>query len=295
MGAAIVVALGYWVSTREAVEGRAPERPAEAPSTASRPAARPSRVGDGRSFIDSPAPPEHARGAPGDRRQPEHVDANDEGEGEVEGEDEDEASREARRCAGRISSDEECPFLQPSPEVLREMARCAQVRTDVPPGLLGDQPFHVDPELRSLAQVTEAEERAIAEVGTRVRGELRAEIEPLFVELGLAGEPDAMSVEAMVEAIQARRVVGPIDEERLARLAEGEAARRAIARARAGLDPGESPSTPTARLEFLLAELGDRYERALASELGAERAGELRAAADGWGQRGVAGGRCEDE
>lgn len=203
-----------------------------------------------------------------------------------------EAIVEAKLCAGRISGGQECPFLQPSPEVLREMARCAQFRADIPPGLLGDQPFRVDPELRSLAQVTEDEERALAAASARIRDELRAEIAPLFVELGLVGEPDAMTVASMVDAIQERRVVGPLDMERLA---ERNAARRAISRERAGLDPGEIPSTPAARLEFLVAELGDRFERALARELGADRALELRMATDGWGDRGVFAGQCEDE
>ncbi|MEZ5480592.1 MAG: hypothetical protein R3E95_24840 [Thiolinea sp.] len=203
-----------------------------------------------------------------------------------------EAILEAKRCAGRISDDDECSFLRPSPEALLEMSRCAQFRTDMPPGILGDQPFRVDPELRSLAQVTEQEESVIADVGAQVRSELKAEIEPLFAQLELDGEPRTMSVEALVDAIQERRTVGPIDQDRRA---ERNAGRRAISRARAGLDPGVSPSTPAARLEFILAELGDRFERALASELGAERADELRSAADGWGDRGVFAGRCEDD
>jgi hypothetical protein len=187
-------------------------------------------------------------------------------------EEEERAKKQKERdCLTSVTS--ECPFLDPTPGELLEMARCGILRTDAP-NLEFDEPDEqekADPEARVMAQ-------AKRELSGRVRDELRR----LHADLGLAGQP-AASMHDLMEAI----------EHGLAR-ADGPDIRRQIARERAGLaSPPATPSeAPAERFWRLKAGLGDEYEAALAAKLGPARAHALRRAGNGWSFRGVYAGSC---
>jgi hypothetical protein len=186
------------------------------------------------------------------------------------------AKEKERACLTSVTAD--CPFLDPTPEALAEMARCGIVRMDMPDlefaELPSEEEARTDPEALAVAQ-------ARRELSGRVRDELRT----LHADLGLAGDPP-MKVRDFMEAI----------ENGLAR-ADAPAIRRQIARERAGLaaPPPADSQGPADRFWRLKAGLGDEYESLLAGKLSPARARAMRKAGNGWPFRGVYTGSCEGD
>jgi hypothetical protein len=179
---------------------------------------------------------------------------------------------EERKCITSVSST--CPFLTPSQDVLREMAKCAVVRADMPLPPSADSPEQAT----SPPELGEIDRQFWLEQGERLKS-LHREI------VGKPQAPD--SVASLLEELQ--RAI-PVD--------VTEKIHRVIARERAGLvsppQPHELARRPAAeRFWRLRLELGDDYEDALARKLGAERARTLRAEHDGWAGRAVFTGQCE--
>jgi hypothetical protein len=178
-----------------------------------------------------------------------------------------------RECVTSISS--KCPFLTPSQEVLREMARCAVVRADmplVPSPQSPDQDNNVPPE--------------VVEVNRRFWGEKRAEFQQLYGELlGKPAPPD--DFEKLLDEIRQAVPITVTDD-----------VQRRIARERAGL-PGSQPPrdlaglSPAERFWRKRLSFGDDYETALAQKLGAVRARTLRAEGDGWPMKALYSGSCD--
>ncbi|HFE46810.1 MAG TPA: hypothetical protein ENJ18_15190 [Nannocystis exedens] len=194
-------------------------------------------------------------------------------------------SEEARRCATAISPD--CGFLDPSPEELTEMARCATVKSDYPSGLITDDAngFPLSKKAADAAGLTATEKdktlRATNEFQKTVQADLREILR------GLDGSPD------QIDSLTSAQLVALIRKHSVPQ--EIRDTRKSIARARAGQDPLPPPKTPTEQFEQLIANLGNAYEARLAEELGSARAAELRAIDDGWGNRFVSSGRCDEE
>jgi hypothetical protein len=178
-----------------------------------------------------------------------------------------------RECLTSISS--KCPFLTPSQEALREMARCAVVRADMP----------IAPSTRSPDQDKDLPPE-VAEVNRRFWAEKRAEFQQLYQELlGKPAPPD--DFQKLLEETQEAVPINVTDE-----------VQRRVARERAGL-PGSQPPrdlsglSPGERFWRKRLAFGDDYEAALAQKLGAVRARTLRAEGDGWPMKALYSGNCD--
>ncbi len=192
-----------------------------------------------------------------------------------------------RGCArGRV---EGCSFLEPDDDTLQEMARCGIVRYDFPRFL--DQPDHpeaFDEQWAEQADLTDSERQQLEAVARTFRGQIGAEAVALAEEAGLdpawANKSPLLIVVGMVQS-------------KLEQQDHLDSLQR-IARERAGLVPPPKPGTPQSlsdRTARFLAGVGDRFEQAVAGQLGEQRAYELREAADGWmGMGRSLGNRCPD-
>jgi hypothetical protein len=174
----------------------------------------------------------------------------------------------ALKCATTISSS--CPFLSPSTEILREMARCGVVRMDLPspPRSDGEPPSEVDDVTRRFwAQTHESFGEFHREL---VKGvDVPKDFDKLVMEI-----QSSISPQATIEIT------------------------RRIARERAGLEPQPRPqeiallATPE-RFWRRLVDLGDQYEMMLAQTIGPARAKSLRAERDGWSRQQLHAGPCD--
>ena len=190
--------------------------------------------------------------------------------------------QEAKRCASAVGGS--CGFLDPSGEELLEMARCGTVKTDAPSSLLGsDEAPTLPASLLMDASVTPEEEATIRGVLGRVRDDSRAELRALFARRGVEVS-DETTLPQMMLLMRTRLDSSAV-----------EAAQREVAKERAGQEPRGAAPSDEERIVRALLGLGDRLERELATELGGERARELRIAHDGWEARMVSSLECEDE
>lgn len=190
---------------------------------------------------------------------------------------------EAKRCA-RTGGDATCSFLDPSPDELREMARCGTVKIDYPDGLLSDGPFKLNESLARAASVDASERERIEKATEEFRAGLKQQLVPILREFGVDDEAIATAtLKEAVETIQAREVLDQLY-----------AARRELARGRAGLASVGAPRSPTERFEHIFVTLGDTYLSSLARTLGAERAADLRSVGDGWGASIIASVPCDE-
>jgi hypothetical protein len=173
-------------------------------------------------------------------------------------------------CLGEVSK--RCPFRDPSPEVLRERARCGTISFDLP--ILNANAYPVADAEKDLV------EGVLASYGSEALAELRRVAQTLFVPL-----PDGIDLAGGLESVE--KILNPVDSEEAA---------RTLAKEHAGILPPKSATSggPVERYWRFKIGLGDRFERALAAQLGAQRARELRNARDGWPSRGIMVGRCMD-
>jgi hypothetical protein len=173
-------------------------------------------------------------------------------------------------CATSLSQD--CPFLQTSPEALRQMARCGAIKVDLP--ILSADSY----------DVAEAERPALAAAIEEFQTTTRARLASLH--LGPDGQVrpgqdltrDLLMLEAELDPDESDRVL------------------REIAQERAGLKPAPTSDggSPIEIYWRLKSGLGDAFERAVASGLGRERARALRQKDDGWAAKSYRGGECRD-
>ena len=160
-------------------------------------------------------------------------------------------------------------YYDPSPDTLREMAATCWIAFDQPPPADNEL---VDGDLASTVGVSTAERAAINEAYRKVQERELDAIRKLYMEL-TGADADAtapLSFEALDAEIKAK--TSDADEI---------AARRNIARARAGLDPEPSPAelahrSAIERMIRIRMRLGAEAEAAAASVVGAARAHDLR-------------------
>ena len=169
--------------------------------------------------------------------------------------------------------DEGFSYFDPTPEALEKMADCGVVAWDQPP--VWDDGATFDPQWRDAVDLGEAEAEALDTALSEFKERSVAELRRYYVELG----GDAQSVESFTASELLQLVYGRLDGDELV------ATREAIARERAGRE--DVPEDPSVAGRFMRweAQLGDAFEDEIGRRLGPERAHELRAADEGWGNK----------
>lgn len=191
-------------------------------------------------------------------------------------------------CATSVMRDDECSFVDPDEDTLREMARCAIVRGE---GLTLPTPDDADSDFSAewveRAGLTEAEHEVLRGVAYEFGSKARA----AAADIAVAGGAERGWAESATLATIVDRLVADADP------TEADEAYAAIANERAGLQ--EPPAETGSEVEQVLrlrAGLGDAFEAAVAQKLGDTRARELRLAADGWpGHRRLLSNRCTQD
>lgn len=180
----------------------------------------------------------------------------------------------------------DCDFLEPSPAVIEEMARCGVVRYDFPAMFLEhDWTPKFEAEWLDLVGATEAEHELIVGIARTQREILFEGLAELGREAGVGPwDGDATLLDAVVELNIAVGDEAMVEASRI--YAEELAGKR---------EPPESVDGRPLAERFLryFSGVGDGFETALADQLGPERAHELHLAQDGWpGIRSQTGARC---
>jgi hypothetical protein len=169
--------------------------------------------------------------------------------------------------------DEGFSYFDPTPEALEKMADCGVVAWDQPP--VWDESASFDPQWRDAVDLGDAEAEALDTALSDFRERSVAELRRYYVELG----GDTQAVESFTAQELLQLVYGRLDGEELA------ATREAIARERAGREEVPEDASVAGRFMRWEAQLGDAFEDELGHRLGPERAHELRAADEGWGNK----------
>jgi hypothetical protein len=262
MAGVVLAAMGTWVLLRG---GDGDEAVAEGSATARARAVPPplGRIDDGSPTVLSSAAPS--------KPMPERADRSP-----------------AKGCALSRGDDEACPFLEPDHDTLEEMARCGIARVETPrmPGpASGIDAF---PEAwRETAGVTRDEHERLERAAAEFAAKEREQWADLAATVGI----DRAWAETSAPFVVSSRVFAEFDEE------QHRAAIERIARERAGWEPDDDavPAALDAAMRLRL-DVGVAYETAIGEAVGAARAAELRAAADGWpGTRTHVGNGCEVE
>ncbi len=164
-------------------------------------------------------------------------------------------------------------FVTPTREELLERAKRCGLAWDAPP---------LD-ETKELS-AREAERLGLSEAEREIVGNVRK----AFSQKTL-GDLRRIYVEVTGNAEGARHLSAEgIKQEVVAKSPEGEAPQvwRQLSAEKAGLTPvSTTPGSPLERMMRLLTNQGDDFEKALAAQLGPERARELRMKNNGWGNR----------
>ena len=193
----------------------------------------------------------------------------------------------ALQCARR--PDNTCPFVEPNPDTLKEMARCRMLRADTPMFLQDERlPARFSSDWEEEAGLTDGETKTMEAAGERFRDEYRETLEHIYV----AGGGAQAEVEGVGIATLESLLWDLFDR------GETSAAFRLVANERAGL------ATPPANLQQrplpeqmvrAITGVGDQFETAVAAALSPERARDLRLLRDGWsGGRSTWGRGCDD-
>ena len=193
----------------------------------------------------------------------------------------------ARKCASQGRGGE-CPFLDPDPETLREMARCASVKVDFPGFLDNVESPEVAGYARNLGITDPKEVAALQAAADAHYDQFNDRLRKIFLELGgdaeMAQDASAATMESYIGDQLDRELMGDVQ--------------RRIAEERAGLrePPADLAALSIEEQSFRLqAGLGNQFEAHLAEHLGAGRARELRRVNDGWpGSTSVQSGDCID-
>jgi len=178
-----------------------------------------------------------------------------------------------------------CSWLDPSPELRRELARCTQVFCDLPYSLEheGREEAGIGLVPPDADRFSAAEREAVREVELDFNRAYKAELAAIATAAGLPAEGSAEGSPSEL-ARRLQSTLPAIDR-----------VRRRISREKAGLeveraDPEDQLGERYWKLKL---ESGNVLERELAKVLGPSRARELRGT--GWGSSGLSGGPCEEE
>ncbi|MBS1118756.1 MAG: FecR protein [Deltaproteobacteria bacterium] len=183
-------------------------------------------------------------------------------------------------------------YFAPAPETLLEMANTCRIAYDLPGLDTESRPELVDDELSTGVGVARSERDAVNQAYLKVHDRAVDALRRLYMEL-TGNDADAAAALA----------IGSLGKEILAKSGPAEelAARRQIARERAGLEPSVAPGELAHRpiveryLRIMMG-LGNEAEAAAAGVVGAKRARELRAHGGvGWNNAVTDYGSCDQE
>jgi hypothetical protein len=173
---------------------------------------------------------------------------------------------ESNEEEARISSDL-AAWQSPNSVELGEMAKRCEVRFEMP-AITENQAPHVTDEASAALSLSSGERGLLEQTLSDMHARLRGVAEQAFLEAGgPTSKPSELSLEEILSDLQTRPENG------------FEQAREKLARERAGLaSPPQSglPQPPGERLLRMWATVGDQFEQRLASELGNDRARQLR-------------------
>jgi hypothetical protein len=176
------------------------------------------------------------------------------------------------RAAAELSA-----WLNPSPDELEEMARRCELRFEMPAITENQPPVVTDEQAAALSLSTrerELIERTLRNLHTELRGFAQRAVAEVPAP---SGDASTSTLEEMLSELQTRPGGG--FEEARERLAKERAASATPIGPNAQQPPGE-------RLLRTWATLGDQFERHLATELGSDRARQLRSSPQaGWMNR----------
>lgn len=182
-----------------------------------------------------------------------------------------------------------CSWVDPSEETLREMARCAMVRVDVPQFMGdGDRAPRLPP--AALLGISEQQAAQLEQGLVDFRAQYVQELRDMYVEAG-GGTPEAAA------DLPASALIAVTDRLLDAETMEDE--RRRVAQERAGLT--EAPTNPdelslSQRWMRHRLEVGNELEAVMAEFTSPETARAFRRYKDGWpGSRQSYSGQCVDE
>ncbi len=184
---------------------------------------------------------------------------------------------------------DDCPFLDPAPETLAEMARCGIVRYELPEFFsVAGQP-RLDEAWVESTELTLTERAAVLDAAATHDQRHHSELVALAVEAGIDRR--------WAESSSSFLVWGMLEQE-----LDPDAARTAghrIAEERSDRRPpplGPRPASLAERTLRLVSGAGDRLQREVANRLGPARARELRTHGDGWpGRRRNTASSCRVE
>jgi hypothetical protein len=179
----------------------------------------------------------------------------------------------ARMKMERGGKPEQHKYVDVSKEELLARADRCEIRYDTPP-VLDAVPKTVS--RGDLGGASDTERDAVNGVIAEMHGSVAAQLRRLYLEIGgEAAVADKMTPGSLLNELWQKVAPGELD-----------AGRVRLARERAGVQaPPANPAQSSAgeRLQRLMFNMGDEFERKLAERIGAERAHALRARHDGWG------------
>jgi len=179
------------------------------------------------------------------------------------------------RAAAALSA-----WLNPSPDELGQMARSCEVRLEMPAITDNEPPVVTDEQAVALSlsdRERDVLQRTLRQLHTELGGFARSALAGLPASPSASNDASAATLEEMLSELRTRPGSG------------FEAGREKLARERAALAIPAGPSAqqpPGERLLRTWATLGDQLERQLATELGKDRARQLRTSPQaGWMNR----------
>lgn len=216
------------------------------------------------------------------RLQEELAAARGEGEKESGAEPVDEDSPEyrskvAQHCAVNGDCDERL-WTEPSIEELRELAKCGRILVDTPSFMQGDDFFPPGYVIES-GGLSEDEAARYAEIAEALYKESGTQYAELARELGVPAE--------LVDRLAPHQLGMLVDSV----VDEWDDIRQRVANERAQLSTPPEEQSPAERALRYEWNLGDEFERRLATEFGADAAKEMRHAAGGWSNKNTWSGR----
>ncbi|MEM7159439.1 MAG: FecR domain-containing protein [Myxococcota bacterium] len=182
-----------------------------------------------------------------------------------------------------------CSFVDPDPETLREMARCAMVRVDTPSFLLDrDREPRLPPP--AVLGLSEQQGQALRDRVMQYRNGYHQQLRDMYVEAG-GGSPES-AAELPIRALAAV-TTDLLDADSM------EDERRRVAKERAGLvEPPANLGELSLSQRWVrhVLEVGNGFEAAMAEVTGPETAHAFRLHGDGWpGGKQSYSGKCIDD
>jgi hypothetical protein len=191
----------------------------------------------------------------------------------------DESAADVARGCATTGRGPDCSFLEPTQEVLEQMAQCGIVRDDAP---------NVEQMLdrwTDTGVLSEEETEALDRARVTFRRRFVEELRQLFVEAG--GDP------RVGEQLPSLSLMGWFEVKFSDQIRD---ARRTLAEERAGVGVSRPEATIWDRYMAARTGRGSLFEDVLAGEIGAPRARELRELEDGWpGTRVQISGHCPED